>query len=212
MALDTTNPLTPWLQRLLPRIQGATETEITEELKYTIHDFCREGEPWQEVVGPYNVVANDPQVSINPVDGNAQAIYVKAVWLNDSMLTQLPYNAPRPYTDSPTSFTCESDPTVVTLVPVPTTSSEQSLKAHVVLCPKCPDKWMPDWFESHYFEAIFDGVLGRFYSQLQKPFSDTRLAQYHLRRYRNRCIEARDMARRGHTPHAAKWSFPAFGV
>jgi hypothetical protein len=197
----------------MTRLQSATEEEIREELEYTIKDFCREGEGWQEVVGPYNLVADDNLIGVNPIDSRREAVYVRAVWYKDKHLGQMSANVPvRENSGTPLYYTCESDPTVLTLVPIPDQDVADAIKVLAVLCPKCPDKWLPDWFSTHHFEAIFDGVLGRFYSQLNKPFSNEPRAAYHLRRYRNKCREARDMATRGYTPGGARWNFPTYGV
>lgn len=212
MALQDTDPFSPWLSRLIGRLPGTTEAEIREELEYTIKDFCREGEPWQEVVGPYNIKAGDPIITINPIDGKRVGIYVKTVWKEQTQLQQISANVPTvSATGSPKYFTCESDPAVITLLPVPDTNEAKVVKALVSLCPKCPDKWLPSWFASHFFEAIYDGVLSRFYSQIEKPYSDTTTAGYHLRKYRSRCKEARIMANKGHTIEAPRWRFNEFG-
>ena len=213
MALDSNDPFAPWLSRLMTRLQSATEEEIREELEYTIHDFCREGEWWQEVIGPYNLNGDDNIISLSPVDSRTAVVYVRAVWYKDKLLGEMSANVPvRNDTGTPLYYTCESDPTVLTLIPTPAQDEADALKVLAVLCPKCPDKWLPSWLSTHHFEAIFDGVLGRFYSQLNKPFSNEPRAAYHLRRYRNKCREARGMATRGYTTGAARWSFPQFGV
>jgi len=214
MAIAETDPFQPWLDKLIPRLAGATEERIRSELEHTIHDFCREGEPWQELLGPYATKAGDPIVALNPIDSKRGCIYVKQAYWKGSPLMQATMNSPEgiEQASAPSSYVCDSAPNVVRLMPTPTVDEDTAFYAHCVLCPRCPDEWLPDFFRTHHFEAILAGVLGRMHSEPSKTYSDERVGAYYLSRYRNRTREARDMATRGNLPNGARWQFPAFGV
>jgi len=203
--------LLPWMKALVARIPSEPESIIQDELVYVIKDFCREAKPWRMVVTDLSIVADDPEIAVNPVDNRATCIDVLKVFVNDQEIGQAPYQVQGYSPGQPTGFTCPT-PDVITLIPTPTTDDENAVSALVALAPRDPTVWVPDFFETHHFEAILDGTLGRFYNQPMKPFSDAELARYHLRRYRAKTRESADMARRGYTPYAQNWAFPGFGV
>lgn len=205
------SPLLPWMKPLVARIVSEPDNIIEDELAYVILDFCREGKPWRKLLTGYDLVAGQAEVPVNPVDDNSKCIDVLKVFYKKQELGQAAYQVHTHSDGAPIGFTCET-PNVVTLIPAPATSETGVLDVHAALAPTDPLTWLPDFFETHHFEAILDGALGRFYNQPMKPFHDRELAKYHLRRYRNKTREASDMAGRGYTPSAQDWTFPRFGA
>ena len=206
------SPLLPWMKSLVSRIPSEPEDVIEEELVQVIHDFCREGYPWRELLTGYKAAPGCTPVDVNPVDGRRQAVHVVRAYINGTELAQATQTLPPELVPVglPRAFACEQSPTTLSLIPQP--DREYDLSVLVTLCPKCPEQWMPDFFQSHHFEAIMDGVLGRFYNQPMKPYSDKEQARYHLRRYRAAIQEARHMSDRAYTRAGASWAFPSFGV
>lgn len=206
------NPLLPWMKMLVARIPSEPEDIIQDELVQVVHDFCREGYPWRELLRGYKVMPGCEPVDINPIDGRRQAIHVVKAYVAGRELAHAPHDVPRDGLPEgiPSAFVCEQGPTRLTLLPAP--DRFYTLDVLVTLCPKCPEKWMPELFRTHHFEALLDGTLGRFYNQPMKPYTDKDQARYHLRRYRALIQEARHMSDRGYTRAGSDWSFPGFGV
>ena len=86
-----------------------------------------------------------------------------------------------------------------------------TINVRCALLPVGCDMEVPDFAATHYFEAILDGALGRMYSYPKSPWGDTKLAQYHLRRFRNEMAKARDVAKRRFTRADPEWATPASG-
>jgi hypothetical protein len=55
-----------------------------------------------------------------------------------------------------------------------------------------------------------DGMMHRMMRQKAKPYSDTQLAMYYGRRFRNAMAFARQEANRGMIFNAPHWRFPGF--
>jgi len=204
-------PLLPWMKQLVSRIPSEPESIIEDELVYVIGDFCREAHPWRDLISDLNIVSGVADIPTNPVDSRTRCIAILNVYYNNQSLWQ--YTTPQPLIPdgTPIGYTCLA-PDTITLIPPPVAAESGAIKALVSLAPTDPRKWLPSLFEVQHFEAILDGTLGRFYNQPTKPFSDDKLARYHLRRYRAKTREASDMAGRGYTTGGADWAFPRFGV
>jgi hypothetical protein len=67
---------------------------------------------------------------------------------------------------------------------------------------------MPDALFKKYFSPLLDGVLGRLMAQPNKSYSDAKMADYHLKRFRNGIAKARVEAQRANTSGAGSWRFP----
>ncbi len=78
-------------------------------------------------------------------------------------------------------------------------------------CDSCADWAIPDWMYDMYFQDWVDGVLGRMYSMPAKPWSNTVLAQYHMKRFRNEMAFRKQEAARGFSYNTPTWRFPRSG-
>lgn len=67
---------------------------------------------------------------------------------------------------------------------------------------------MPQEVATTWYEPIFDGILGKLYSQPKKPWSNPQMAAYHLRRFRNGTAAARDLTRHNHSSAETEFMFP----
>lgn len=209
------SPLLPWLQALVSRIPSEPEEVIAEELAQVVRDFCREALPWQDTLTGFDVLAADPHVEIIPPDARVRCVYILRARLAGQELGQVEPGAMLHHHESPAQprvFSCVQAPHILSLLPAPPEDILGQLSVHAALSPADPADWLPSLFETHHFEAILDGTLGRFYNQPMKPYTDKEQARYHLRRYRALIQEARHMAQRGYVPHATNWAFPRFGA
>lgn len=203
-----------WLPELVTRISSIPEESVLTMTSLVMQDFCREALPWRELLTGYIVNAECPDVYLNPVDGRSEVLQVLQVFLGDQQLNPQAQSSPAAVAASgdPMAFTCEKGPTIVTLLPTPAVDLSREVSVYVALRPRHPELWVPDFFLTLHREAIIDGVLGRFYMQPNRPYTNERAASYHLQRYRNKTREAWSHANRGQTVDASGWAFPRFGA
>jgi hypothetical protein len=89
----------------------------------------------------------------------------------------------------------------------------QTCTATVALLPIDPvdiNMWaqVPAWILQRWRKDFIDGVLGRLLSQPSKPYSNSQMSIYHLRRWRNAIGLARSEIRRSFTDRGQEWFFP----
>ena len=69
--------------------------------------------------------------------------------------------------------------------------------------PKCPE-----WVLKKYRDVIVDGVLGRMMSQMAKPYTNERMAIYHMRRFQSGCGTAKHESLHMNIRSGQAWRFP----
>jgi hypothetical protein len=72
----------------------------------------------------------------------------------------------------------------------------------------CGDWPLEDWMFDMYFDVWFEGTLAKLMAMKAKPWSDTTLAGYHNRRFRNAMAFRKQEARRGFSYNTPTWKFP----
>jgi len=71
------------------------------------------------------------------------------------------------------------------------------------------NEWpLEEWMYSTFHEAWIDGLQGRMFSQVSKPWSNTQMAQYHMKRFRKFMGRAKQMAEKGYVFNKPTWRFP----
>jgi hypothetical protein len=68
---------------------------------------------------------------------------------------------------------------------------------------------VPLWFVNQWEEKIFEGVVGRLMNQPDKPYSNPKQADYHLRRFQMEAANARVAALRANTYGRQAWTYPS---
>lgn len=202
-----------WRNEILPRLSGATDAMVQEEIKRTITNFCRESTAWRDMIYALNVDINDREVELQVADGTrALVIGVLRVYRSSGQISQLSHAPSENASSTPMGFTVRPDnPSVIVLSTIPTESLVGELDAYVYCEPVDSTTYLPPVILRDFWEHIFDGALGRMYSHPSRPYSDPPMAQYHLKRYRQGTRIARAQANRGFTGNAQNWTFPSFG-
>lgn len=72
----------------------------------------------------------------------------------------------------------------------------------------CDDWPLEEWMYDTYFGDFVDGTMGRMLSMINKPWSNTTLAAYHHRRFRNEMAFRKQEATRGFVWDKPMWRFP----
>jgi hypothetical protein len=66
----------------------------------------------------------------------------------------------------------------------------------------------PDWLLPTYHRPILDGLLGRMMQQQAKSYSNDKLAEYHLKRFRDGIAMTKTAVMRGNLFGGQSWRFP----
>lgn len=68
----------------------------------------------------------------------------------------------------------------------------------------------PKWVLDKYRAVILDGLLGKMFSQPSKPFTNTQMAVYHLRKFKAGISDGRVECQRNNVYRSQAWRFPSF--
>lgn len=72
-----------------------------------------------------------------------------------------------------------------------------------------PNEWpLETYMWSQYHEGFMDGTLARLMSQINKPYSNPTMAQYHMKRFRKFTNRAKQVAISGNLFDQQNWTFP----
>jgi hypothetical protein len=203
-----------WTNLILPRLSGAMKPVLEAEITQTVKNFCRESTAWRDVIYALDIQADQREVQLQWGDGTqGKVLGALRLYSGGRQITPFSHAPWESRTTLPAGWTSSpSDPSVIVLATIPSEDWQAQLDAYVYLEPVNPSEYVPPVLLDSFWEIIFDGAVGRMYGQPNKPYSDPTLAQYHLRRYRNGTVIARDKATRGFTGNAQNWTFPPFGV
>ncbi|MDX1297290.1 MAG: hypothetical protein R3260_03480 [Pseudomonas sp.] len=212
--------VTDFLDDCMPRLSGAEEALTTQEIFAAIRQFCEEGLAWVYDFGPVTITALDTHVTINVSSGlptDTKAGYVLKTEFRSSNTDNfkdflptlsLPSNPDDTATD-PTSYYAES-PSSLLLIPQPTETHTNGFRAKVSVIPTATTVTLPDEFETHWRDAVIDGVMARMFNMPNKPWSNAQLALLHGRRFRNHIKRTRDIVKRRYGTDSSGWTFPNF--
>lgn len=204
--------LDTWLKDILPRTPGIVRKVAKRELVLACREFFERSAAWRVVVGPKNLIANKKTYYTSPYDAYSDVVRVFSVELSGSPLNVLlrrPAGV-EPEATLPHSYYLNTTPAQVRVWPMPTTSKTNALTFYLALTPKVTVTKLPSIAQTHFYDAILDGVLGRIYAHPAKPYSNPTLGQYHLRRFSVAIGHYAAEAKKGFG-EATSWTFPRFG-
>lgn len=171
---------------------GASDAGIKAELFEASREFFSDSNAWQDSV-PFQTVAGQTGYTVAP---SAEGMVIRLAGVLDQNL--VPVAALMP------------DIGTVNLQLAPNTT--QTLTAYFIKTVDLPaDRGipaMPDVLFRKYFTVFLDGVLGRLMAQQNKSYSDAKMTQYHLARFRTGVAKARVETQRANTSGAGSWRFP----
>lgn len=201
-----------WLKDLLPRTPGASRAVATREFRLAAREFFAQSRTWRESLTPVNVVTDQAEYTPVPSDTvNSELLAVESAEFNGAPLNKLPGRPPGLTATGQSPYGWYSpEPGAFALWPTPTQDVTSGLRFHVSLIPTLTAENLPDWVYQRYYDALFDGTLGRLYAHPAKAYSNLTGAEYHLRRFRTAIQQAAGDAKQGHNV-AQNWTFPRFG-
>lgn len=186
------------------RLVGATDSVLQQELFSVMDDFFKGSNVWNEDI-EVPIPGMDPANTIYQLAPASPALIDKLLWVFE-----------KPTETSIGRGTgigaAMSTPGELTLRLQP--SSDTAYIVTVALTVADPlDRTgyvqFPAWVLAKYREAILNGLLGRMMTQPNKPYSNSQMAVFHMRKFLQATASARVEWTRNNTYRAQAWAFPS---
>jgi hypothetical protein len=181
------------MDNLRIRLPGALDTVLKLELFSVMNEFFQSSNCWYEDID-FTVTSGVTEYTITP---SSIASIVRLLGVVNS--------------DGRAQNAVLALPNTLTLVNSP--SQSDTFTARVALTvndPTTRDDYpeFPDWVINKYNNDIQDGVLGRMMSQIAKPYTNERMAIYHMRQFRGAVAFAKVEAMHQNVYRGQSWRFP----
>lgn len=182
------------LQNVHLQCPGALDPVLLLELYNTMIDFCDTTDAWRQDV-TINVVPNQTSYDLSAVSSTAEI--TRLIECLDENNTPVP--------------SLLDVPTTLTLVRIPSTNhiytATVGLKPNAVDGSGYPAN-IPDWITSKYMQVFIEGMIYRLMSQPAKPYSNSTMAVYHMRKFRDGCAVARAQIQKSNLYGGQAWRYP----
>lgn len=181
------------MDNLRIRLPGATDDALKLEYFSTMDQFFSATNIWTEDID-FEVTNDNKTYYVTP-SGVANIQRLMGVVNSDGVVVAALMKTPGE----------------ITLVDYPNQADTYTLQlALSVKDPVTRDGYpeFPDWILEKYGVDLIDGVLGRMMSQIAKPYSNERMAIYHMRRFQNTMAIAKVEAQHRNVYRGQSWRFP----
>lgn len=193
------------INNALLRLPGVTIPTVQLELFTVMDEFFKASNVWKEDI-PFTALAGDAAGTAYILAPQEPAIIDKLMWV---------FGAPADVSvqRGPPVGAAMEVPGEVTLANQP--SSDTTMIATVALTVQDPvnrDGYVvfPLWVIQKYTNVILDGLLGKMMTQPNKPWMNSQMSVYHLRKFETGKAHARVDATRNNTYRQQAWRFPGF--
>ncbi|RLC18912.1 MAG: hypothetical protein DRI24_01715 [Deltaproteobacteria bacterium] len=203
-----------WLPDLMPRLPGITEEFLLLEIFSAVRQLCEDGRAWTELFGPLSSKANNPTIYLDPLFQNARVGYVwRATFRGNSNVEKILTPAPqapliRNTAIEPRAFMMVG-PGTVELIPTPNQDWDNRYRFDLSVIPTAATVYLPDYFMTHWQDAVIDGTCGRCMSMISKPWTNQQQAIIHNRLFRNHIKRCRAITSSKFSTGQA-WTYPDF--
>lgn len=203
--------LDTWLRDMLAVTPGCLPKVRKRALILACREFFEQSAAWRVTIGPKRLVADKKRYYLSPYDAYADVVRVFSVEYNGTPLTPVARRpaGTEPDAAQPLKYYLEG-PDQIRLWPQSAVSVDAALTFYVALTPKQTVTHLPRIAATHFYDAIYDGAIGRLFSQPAKPYSDPVRAQYYLSRFRAAIGKYAGQAKTNFSG-APTWSYPRFG-
>lgn len=175
------------------KLPGSTDAAIKQELFDTLHEWFSETAMWTEDI-TIAILANQGDYQLNCQEPGEIVTLGGAINKNgDAQPVDMPSIGVMHLRDIPSN----ADTWTARVIKVP----GSNLSRWGV--PEIPEWVLPKWGP-----YILDGLLGRMMGQINKPYTNERMALYHLRRFRGSITIGRAAALRANTYGVNAWAYP----
>lgn len=197
------------IQRLInnaqDRLPGAIPEAIQRELFNTMDEFFKGSNVWNEDLD-VQIPAFDPLNTIYELTPTGPSLIDKLLWVYE-------VNVDEPTERGPGVRASMSIPGELQLASQP--SKPVTYRVTVALTVQDPVSrngyvTFPAWVLAKYRDVILDGLLGKMYSQPNKPYTNQQYAVLFMRKFKQGTVNAHHDWRRNNTYRMQAWAFPRF--
>ena len=185
------------------RLTGATDAVLQQELFSVMDDFFKGSNVWNEDIN-VTIPGMDAAGTEYQLAPEAPALIDKLLWVfqqpTDTSIGRGPAITAAMSTPGVLTLKTQPSSTVVYIVTVALTVADPADRNGYVQ--------FPAWVLAKYRETILDGLLGRMMTQPSKPYTNSQMAIYHLRKFKQATASARVEWTRNNTYRAQAWAFP----
>jgi hypothetical protein len=185
------------------RLTGATDGVLQQELFSVMDDFFKKSNVWNEDI-EIEVPGGDPANTVYQLASSAPAQIDKLLWVfqKPDQTSIGRGSGVMAYMSTPGELTLRTQPSsdVTYIVTVALTVTDPADRSGYVQ--------FPAWVLAKYREAILDGLLGRMMTQPSKPYTNSQMAVFHMRKFLQAAASARVEWTRNNTYRAQAWAFP----
>lgn len=210
VSLAVVDPCDVWGTDLRMRLPSADDDAIAYEVRNTIQEFLQQSGALaldlliDVVPGEDTYDYKDVDATYSPSNvsfGGLEGLYVHQIKLEDGSYLRLQDYVPYPLAAGasvPRVAWSAGQLGSVRVYPAPgETMAGQQMEFKTTLILVRPISTVPAALAAGYFDVILDGATGRMMSHSKRPYSDPKLGEYYLRRFRNGMRVATDEAKRG---------------
>lgn len=182
---------------VLPDVQGCPINVANNAILSTLIDFCEKSLLWKQEAEPTSIVAGINRYTFTPEEG-AKVVEPVFVSIEDNQipatsladLDSLQPGWRELEQDKPTTYFMDTDQSI-RLVGTPLEDLTDALEVHVALKPERGATEVADFLYEDWAEIIAHGALAKLHAMANKTWADSRVVQYHYRKYRNGLSRAR---------------------
>ena len=209
-----TASLDVWVKELSPKMPGAVEGYIYDQLKLTLADMFRRTKSWREFLGPFTLTSGNNKISLNPVDSKVNVIQVLGISINGSPLMpssdsalSLQFSGSTTQEGTPNRYYVRPYHTVF-FSPTPA-ATVSNIYVDVALTPRfnnCNN--IDQWVIDQHYEVVKAGVLERMYNEPNRPYTNTKQGEFWGMRYRSDMASIRAAGDQNFKQGPHPWAFP----
>jgi hypothetical protein len=197
--------ITRFMNSARSRLTGATDDALQLELFNVMDEFFKGSNVWCEDIDIL-IPGQDPANTIYELTSTGPSLIDKLAWV---------YEVPASSSigRGPQIGAAMQVPGELTLSLQPT--SAKTYRVTVILTVQDPVArsgyvTFPAWVLAKYRQTLLDGLLGKMYSQPSKPYTNTQLSVFHMRKFKIGTSSARVEWTRNNTYRQQAWRFPGF--
>jgi len=205
-----------WYDEVMVHASGVTTAGAEQAIKGAVAEFMRDSAAFAVELPGITLRAGKDTYYIPPPQDGPIICLIAVMYQNRPLTPRTALNwaqTPRAQSsDSPTYFRADvADNTKIVISPAPATTLTDKLIPYAALgySGTCKSS-VPDVFCRQWYDVILSGALKRLFMQPNKPYTNTQLATYHAKVFRNGIAVARDKARKQFTQQETTFRFPTW--
>jgi hypothetical protein len=194
-----------FMRNATARLTGAVPEVLQLELFNVMDEFFRGSNVWNEDID-ISIPGMDPANTEYEITATGPALIHNLLWVFEVPSSSSIGRGARigAYMSVPGVITLASQPSsnAVYRVTVSLTVQDPTARNGYVT--------FPAWVLARYRDTILDGLLGKMMSQPSKPYTNTQLAIFHMRKFKAGYTAARVEWQRNNGYRRQAWAFPGF--